>query len=59
MIKPILKYPGAKWRLAPWIASYLPEHETYIEPYCGSAAVFFVGAPDRLHCMVKRRVRTL
>src|SRR6266568_5184887 len=59
MIKPILKYPGAKWRLAPWIASYLPEHETYIEPYCGSAAVFFAKEPagseilnDRFGCIV-------
>ena len=40
-LKPILKYPGAKWRLAPWIVSYFPPHEHYLEPYCGSAAVFF------------------
>ena len=45
MIKPILKYPGAKWRLAPWIVGYFPEHETYVEPYCGSAACFFAKAP--------------
>lgn len=45
MIKPILKYPGAKWRLAPWIIGYFPEHETYVEPYCGSAACFFAKDP--------------
>lgn len=40
-IKPILKYPGAKWSRAKWITSYFPEHRIYLEPYCGSAAVFF------------------
>ncbi len=44
-IKPILKYPGAKWRLAPWIVSHFPEHQHYIEPYAGSAACFFTKAP--------------
>lgn len=45
MIKPILKYPGAKWRLAPWIVSHFPEHEHYLEPYAGSAACFFSKQP--------------
>lgn len=40
-IKPIMKYPGAKWRIAAWIVSHFPPHEHYLEPYCGSAAVFF------------------
>lgn len=44
-IKPILKYPGAKWRLAEWIVSYFPQHKHYVEPYCGSAACFFNKAP--------------
>lgn len=44
-MKPILKYPGAKWNLARWIVSYFPEHTRYLEPYCGSAAVFFNKAP--------------
>jgi DNA adenine methylase len=45
MIKPILKYPGAKWMLAPRIASLFPSHKRYVEPYCGSAAVFFAKEP--------------
>jgi DNA adenine methylase len=40
-MKPILKYPGAKWRLAPWVISYMPPHKVYLEPYFGSGAVFF------------------
>lgn len=37
----ILKYPGAKWRIAEWIIENIPEHHSYIEPYFGSGAVFF------------------
>ena len=37
----VLKYPGAKNRLADWICSYIPKHEVYLEPYAGSLAVLF------------------
>ena len=40
-IKPILKFPGSTWRLAPWIVSYFPAHHHYLEPFCGSADCFF------------------
>lgn len=40
-MKCVLKYPGAKNRIAPWICEYIPEHDVYLEPYFGSGAVFF------------------
>lgn len=40
-MKAVLKYPGAKNRLASWICEYIPEHKVYLEPYAGSLAIFF------------------
>lgn len=40
-VKTILKYPGAKNRIADWIVSFIPEHSIYLEPFFGSGAVFF------------------
>ena len=37
----ILKYPGAKWRIADWIIEEMPAHHSYVEPFFGSGAVFF------------------
>ena len=40
-MKSVLKYPGAKNRLADWINKYIPKHSVYLEPYFGSGAVLF------------------
>lgn len=44
-MQPILKYPGAKWRLADWIINQMPDHKVYLEPFFGSGAVFFNKPP--------------
>lgn len=42
----ILKYPGAKWRLADWVIQHLPPHKVYCEPFFGSGGVFFNKEPS-------------
>lgn len=44
-IKVPLRRYGGKVYLAKWIVAQFPEHTTYIEPFCGSAAVFFTKTP--------------
>jgi DNA adenine methylase len=36
-----LRWPGGKSRLAAMIVGLLPEHDCYVEPFCGGAWVFF------------------
>ena len=35
----LMRYHGAKAKLAPWIIQYLPRHRTYVEPYGGAAGI--------------------
>ena len=38
---PVLRWPGAKWRIADWVVGHLPQHDAYVEPFFGSGAVLF------------------
>lgn len=47
-MRAVFRYPGSKWSIANWIISHFPagyEKLVYLEPFCGSGAVFFNKNP--------------
>lgn len=47
-MKPPITYFGGKMTLAPAIAALLPDHDHYVEPFCGSLAVLLAKRPARM-----------
>jgi hypothetical protein len=39
MKRPIIRYHGGKWLLAPWIISFFSPHRCYVEPFGGGGSV--------------------
>lgn len=68
----VLRYPGAKWRIADFILQHMPKHHSYLEPFFGSGAVLFRKVPApietindingdvvNLYQVVQRKAKTL
>lgn len=48
---PPVRYKGGKWRIADWIISHFPNHDSYVEPFCGGASVFFQKPPSAIETL--------
>jgi DNA adenine methylase len=47
--RPLVRYPGSKMRLAPWLLQHVPDyHHTFNAPYGGSAIEFILKEPSRM-----------
>lgn len=45
--KPIVPWIGGKRRLAKHIIPLFPQHDCYVEPFCGAAALYFLKVPAK------------
>lgn len=48
--RPVLRYHGGKFRLAPWVLGFFPRHATYAEPYGGAASLLMLKERVSAEC---------
>lgn len=58
-LKPVLRYPGSKHRIAPWIVAQFPPHRVYCEPFCGSLSILFAKPRSALEIVNDRDGRVV
>ncbi|MFJ3507843.1 DNA adenine methylase [Streptomyces luteogriseus] len=47
-VRPPVPYFGSKSRIADWIVRLLPDHDHYVEPFCGGLSVLLAKGPSRM-----------
>ncbi len=45
--RPLIRWHGGKWMIAPWILGFLPPHDTYTEAFGGGASILLRKARAR------------
>ena len=45
---PVIRYHGAKFRLAPWVLQHFPPHTCHVESFGYAAGVLMSGKRDEL-----------
>jgi DNA adenine methylase len=47
----VLRWAGGKYYLAKTLCKLIPDHEVYVEPFCGSASLFFAKKPSKVEVL--------